>query len=180
MSAKFPIRRADFDVQGFLAWIAEQGGEVGTPTNPYEVVRYRAYRQHSKKAETHIVYAKESGLLTWMAGTKEHYKNFLRAAPIDEQQPRKAKSGKTGSAKRARHKAISRASLLLRDGGDCWYCGKPMGEDCTIEHLVAKADGGRNTMSNYALAHQRCNLLAADKPLVEKMALRAKLRGQFA
>lgn len=79
-----PIRRHDFDVQGFLAYVAEQGGEVCTPTNPYEVVRYRAYWRGTNKAPTHIVYAKEGGLLTWTQGSKGHYRAFLDGAPMAE------------------------------------------------------------------------------------------------
>lgn len=177
---QLPIRRRDFDVQGFLAYVAQQGGEIGKPSNPYEVVRYKAYWRGTNKASTHIVYAKENGLLTWMMGSKGHYRAFLDGAPMAElpvAEP-KAKSPRTGSGKKSRHKATARAQLLARDGGDCWFCGVAMGDDCTIEHLVPKSDGGRNSMSNYALAHQRCNQLAADKPLVAKLALRAELRSK--
>ena len=176
-----PIRRRDFDVQGFLAYVAEQGGEVGKPTNAYEVVRYKAYWRGTNKAATHIVYAKESGLLTWMHGSKGHYRAFLDGAPMGELPvaETKAKSGKVKAKKKASGE-VTRERLLARDGGDCWFCGKPMGDDCTIEHLIPKSDGGRNSMSNYALAHQRCNQLAADKPLVAKLALRAELRGEHA
>jgi hypothetical protein len=173
-----PIRRRDFDVQGFIAYVAQQGGEVGTPTNPYEVVRYRAYWRGTNKAATHVVYAKENGLLTWMHGSKGHYRAFLEGEPMTElpEAPSKAKRRTSGSGKKSRSKANARQKLLARDGGDCWYCGKPMGDDCTIEHLVPKADGGRNSLANYALAHRACNQRAADKPLVEKLALRALLR----
>ena len=180
MGRNIPIRRRDFDVQGFLAYVAEQGGEVCKPTNPYEVVRYRAYWRGTNKAATHIVYAKESGLLTWMHGSKGHYRAFLDGAPMGElpnAEP-KAKKATYGSGKKSRHKSVARERLLARDGGDCWFCGTPMGDDCTIEHLIPKSDGGRNSMSNYALAHQRCNQLAADKPLVAKLALRAELRSK--
>jgi hypothetical protein len=45
-----PIRRAQFDVQGFAASLASNGAEVGVPTNPYEVIRYRAYRANGPHA----------------------------------------------------------------------------------------------------------------------------------
>jgi hypothetical protein len=170
-----PIRRRDFDVQGFLAFVAAEGGEVCNPTNPYEVVRYRAYWRGTKQAATHIVYAKENGLLTWMHGSKGHYRAFLDGAQMDElPKPKPSKASKKAKG------AVTRERLLARDGGDCWFCGTPMGDDCTIEHLIPKADGGRNTMANYALAHQRCNQMAADKPLVAKLSLRAELRGELA
>jgi hypothetical protein len=181
-----PIRRKDFDVQGFLAFVAQHGGEVGTPTNPYEVVRYRAYWRGTNTSGVHIVYAKENGLLTWTGGSEGHYRAFVAGTPMDElpgaqpvdwdasrkneKQLRSAK-GKT---------AISREKLLHRDGDECWFCGLPMGEDCTIEHLISKAKGGRNVLANYALAHRKCNNDAADLPLVEKIAMRGRLRGEYA
>lgn len=185
MSGKksLPIRRAQFDVQGFLAFAAEQGAEIGTPTNPYEVVRYKAYWRGTQKAATHVVYAKENGLLTWTGGSKGHYRAFIAGAPMDEL-PRwepvtKAETAKRGAS--ARHRKASREALIERDGTDCWFCGRHMADDDrTIEHLVPQAAGGRNTLANYALAHARCNQLAADKPLVEKLALRSELREQYA
>lgn len=179
-----PIRRKDFNVQGFLAFVSAHGGEVGVPTNPYEVVRYRAYWRGTQTSSVHIVYAKDSGLLTWTGGSKGHYRAFLDGVSMedlpgtsqsegspakpDEQRLPKAKAGKT---------AASRASLLARDGDECWFCGEPMGADCTIEHLVPKSKGGANSLANYALAHKQCNADAANKPLVDKIAMRARLRG---
>lgn len=176
-----PIRRNNFDAQGFLAFLASQGCEIGKPSNQYEVVRYRAY-WNSKKPVTHIVYAKENGLLTWMQGSQGHYQRFLAGQNItgnnppfvsqfDKPTPRSAqpKSLKKGNAP-------TRAKLLSRDGDECWFCGTAMGDDCTIEHLVPKSKGGRNALANYALAHSDCNQRAGDLPLVDKIELRAQMR----
>lgn len=173
-----PIRRKDFDAQGFLSYLAQQGCEIGKPTNGYEVVRYRAYWKGSKGPVTHIVYAKESGLLTWMQGTQEHYRAFVGGMALlfnkaPESLPHvAAKPVRSGPSK----SAVRRETLRVRDGDDCWFCGLPMGDDCTIEHLVPKSKGGGNNLDNYALAHKACNAAAADKPLVEKIELRAKMR----
>lgn len=186
-----PIRRRDFDAQGFLAYLAEQGCEIGKPSNPYEVVRYRAYWQDSKKPVTQIVYAKDNGLLTWMQGTQAHYLSFLEGRGIagnnppfvsqfNRGQPGAEAVAKERPGKAASKTAITREKLLARDGGECWFCGKPMGDDCTIEHLIPKSKGGRNTADNYALAHAACNNAAADKPLVAKIAMRAEMRGEKA
>lgn len=177
--SNLPIRRAQFKTAAFLAWLAEQGAEVGKPTNPYEVVRYKAYTPGAMKAGTHVVYAKESGLLTFSAATKAHYETFLTGGrlvgafvsrfdtPTTEgpaAEPKPSKSAKV------------RQKLLERDGPDCWFCGTVMGDDCTIEHLVPKSEGGGNRLANYALAHQRCNARAANLPLVQKIALRGEMR----
>lgn len=171
-----PIRRGQFDVQGFLAFVSANGGEIAKPTNPYEVCRYRAYWRGTNKASVHVVYAKENGLLTFTGGSKEHYRAFLNGTPICEPpgtgdpvvmpivEPASSKGGRI------------RNRLRARDGDGCWFCGLPLGDDCTIEHLVPKAQGGRNALANYALAHQKCNAAAADLPLVEKIAMRERLR----
>ena len=183
MARVMPIRRKDFDVQRFLAFVAEHGGEVGTPTNPYEVVRYRAYWRGTQTSSIHIVYAKENGLLTWTGGSQGHYRAFLDGTPM-EQLPgadvweRSAElEAKLKSPKRSKS-AITRENLRERDGDDCWFCGAPMGDDCTIEHLIPKSKGGRDSLSNYALAHLKCNNDAANLPLVQKIALRATLHAQ--
>lgn len=181
--SSLPIRRKDFDVAGFLSFIAKSGGEVMQPTNPYEVVRYRAYWRGTNKASVYIVYAKENGLLTFTNGSHEHYRAFLSGTDLETaakiEGPRATQAEQMlPRAKRTR--AQMRAALLERDGDSCWFCGTAMGDDCTIEHLIARARGGGNSMSNYALAHQRCNANAADLPLVEKIAMRARMRRQDA
>jgi len=177
MSKGLPIRRRDFDVPGFVSYLAAQGCEIGKPSNPYEVVRYRAYWQGSKAPVTHIVYAKGTGLLTWTQGTQAHYDAFLAGIGLLFNKPPKkvASELKPGPSK----SAVRREALLERDGGDCWFCGTAMGDDCTIEHLVPKSKGGANSLQNYALAHQKCNAQAADLPLVQKIALRERMRADL-
>lgn len=169
-------------MQGFVAYLAAQGCEIGKPSNAYEVVRYRAYWQGSKAPVTHIVYAKESGLLTWMQGTQAHYEAFVAGiALLFNKPPESLFGGSKAKREKAEKPAapksvVRRQALLERDGDGCWFCGEAMGEDCTIEHLVPKSKGGANSLQNYALAHQRCNAEAADLPLVQKIDLRARKR----
>ena len=94
---------------------------------------------------------------------------FIKGEPACPNEQNLGGSGKSAKV---------RAKLLKRDGDECWFCGEPMGTDCTIEHLVPKANGGRNTMANYALAHRKCNQAAANKPLVEKLEMRLQMRGE--
>lgn len=172
-----PIRRKDFDVAGFLAYVKEHGGEVGQPTNPYEVVRYRAYWRFTTQASVHVVYAKDNGLLTFTGGSKGHYRAFLAGGPMQEL-PTDTPAPVKPLAKLVSKSEPRRRKLIERDGPDCWFCGEAMGEDCTIEHLVPKSKGGANSLANYALAHQRCNAKAADLPLVDKIAMRDRLRAK--
>jgi len=171
-----PVRRTQFMAANFAAWLAKHGAEVGLPTNPYEVIRYRAFWCGSKRAASHVVYAKENGLLTFTGGSADHYRRFLDNETLDGQVPRAMEPVSPRPEKTVSNGDKMRRKLLARDGDDCWFCGKPMGEDCTIEHLVPKSKGGSNRLDNYALAHAACNHMAADKPLVAKIELRARLR----
>lgn len=180
MSA-LPIRRQQLKVQPFLAWLAEHGAEVGAPTNPYEVVRYRAYWK-KPRAETHIIYAKENGLLTFTGASRAHYERFLAgeplvakgeqfvskfdyAAPADH--PLEAVEGPT---------ARRRKKLMERDGDGCWFCGQPLGDDVTLEHLVPRSRGGGNDAANCVLAHAKCNQAAANLSISEKVEMRSRMR----
>lgn len=171
MSANVPIRRDQFDVQGFVAWLAYNGAEIGIPTNQYEVVRYLAHAEGHRKPVTHIVYTKESGLLTWMPGTRDHYAQFIgiEGDGVIKGRPSRSK------------RMSFRAQIAKRDGKDCWFCGKattPATE--SIEHLVPRSQGGPDTLANFVIAHKKCNELAGDKCLADKIALRDKLRTEKA
>lgn len=182
MSKSLPIRRDQVKVQAFLAWLAENGAEICTPTNAYEVVRYRAYWK-KPRAETHIIYAKENGLLTFTGATKAHYQRFLAGEPMvasGEQfvskfdhtaptEPQGEPSDETPTARR-------RKKLMARDGDGCWFCATPLRHDITIEHLVPQSRGGGNDLANLVLAHSKCNQAAANLSISEKAELRAKMR----
>jgi hypothetical protein len=89
--------------------------------------------------------------------------------------PPSPSSGLNGNQKKKRKRKVAR--LRARDGSVCFYCGEIVpNDDTTIEHLVAKSDGGSDHPSNLVLAHSRCNEMAADKPVIEKVLLRESLR----
>ena len=48
---------------------------------------------------------------------------------------------------------------VLREETACWICGGHGTADdpLTADHVVARADGGRNVRSNYRAAHLSCN-----------------------
>ncbi len=201
-----PMRVAQFDVAEFAAWLARNGAEIGIPSNPYEVIRYRSYVEGATKPMTHIVYRKESGTLTWNGLSQQHYVQFLSAAqmwpgsgyppnehgetPLLITYPSGGPPGgwirpDGGNFRKDMDKGAAptsqerrRARLLERDGDRCWFCDRPMGNDITIEHLVPKSAGGRDMLANYALAHAKCNHDAGNLPLVKKIELRTRLHAQ--
>lgn len=67
-----------------------------------------------------------------------------------------------------------RAHLFERQNGACHYCARPMvlrefairaehlrDDDATIEHLVPRVLGGRDTRDNLVAACHRCNRIGA-------------------
>lgn len=188
--SKLPVRREQLrhHMTAFITWLNENGAEVGSPTNPYEVIRYRAYWRESRRAVTHVVYAKENGLLTWTGGSQGHFRAFLEGSRMAGNKPRFVGQFDRPEPKPAVKQepqgdddsnlsptARKRAALRKRDGDGCWFCGDAMGEDCTLEHLVPKSRGGGNDNANLVLAHRHCNNRVANLSVSEKVAIRMKM-----
>jgi CRISPR-associated endonuclease Csn1 len=57
--------------------------------------------------------------------------------------------------------------LLKAQGGTCLYCGQAIQfsnfEECDIEHIVPRKQGGADAMVNYVLAHHGCNKRKGDR-----------------
>lgn len=45
----------------------------------------------------------------------------------------------------------------------CWWCGKPLGDDKSIDHRIPLAKGGSNDAGNIVIAHLKCNMSKNDK-----------------
>lgn len=151
-------------LQKFRQWLEQHGAELLKPTNEWEVLRYRA------GPDTHVVYRNSKGR-TWKAvnGAGAAVKAFNSGgawrAPIERKRSRPSLSTKMFLA------------LVQRDTDECFYCGRSVPEDeATIEHLVPLSKGGPNHISNFALAHARCNQDAGNLSVVEKVHLRERMR----
>lgn len=149
--------------QHFAAWLRRAGAEVMQPTNPYEWARFVAH------GATQLVYTNAKGELKASGFARQCLDAFLRGQPAPDM----------GIVKRSRQTGKDkRLALLQRDGNRCFYCGLSMPEgDQTIEHLIAIDKGGSNHMENLVLAHEACNKLADNRPIIEKIAIRDELRG---
>lgn len=138
----------------FRNGLIEAGAEVLGPTNPYEVLRFRT------RFGVGVIYSGKRGE-TWnpaATAAREHMdarKGSL--APVKVHGRRKSKATVT--------------ALLARDGEQCFFCGKPLEGDLTVEHLVAVAHGGPNHISNLFLAHAPCNAAAGHLSAPEKVAI---------
>ena len=141
----------------FERWLVERGAELLTPTNEWELLRFRTEKG------TSIIYTNKHGHLTWMGWAAEAYLAHVgnkawRAVPKTE---RRLKSSPVCQA------------LRQRDGDACFYCHLPVEpEDESAEHLVSVTHGGPDHIANMALAHRICNQEAGHLPLMQKIAMR--------
>jgi hypothetical protein len=66
--------------------------------------------------------------------------------------------------------------LCERDGWFCHLCGAPVSMDAqgydflTLDHIVPRSRGGRNSIDNLAPAHYRCNNQRGNAPLTPRSA----------
>lgn len=148
------------DLAKFAKRLTEAGAEMLAPTNPYEELRFRTCYGVG------VVYRGRRGR-TWSAQAelaREHLgtkKGSLAPVVVKG---------------RRRDKATVDA-LLKRDGEGCFFCGAELGNDITVEHLVAIAHGGPNHISNLFLAHRQCNADAGHLSAPEKVDRAISLRG---
>lgn len=114
-----------------------------------------------------------------LCSTLDHSKECLRVLPCAlEAAVGEHRASKGQTAKGHRSNARLRELLRERDGDDCWLCGHELGDDCTIEHKLALANGGTWAFGNLALAHRECNLAMARLPIAAKVAARDACRGR--
>ncbi|MCE5198388.1 MAG: HNH endonuclease [Armatimonadota bacterium] len=61
---------------------------------------------------------------------------------------------------------LSRRSVLARDNHTCQYCGY-RGTDLTVDHVIPKRLGGKNTWDNLVACCKKCNSKKSDKTLAQ-------------
>jgi 5-methylcytosine-specific restriction endonuclease McrA len=71
---------------------------------------------------------------------------------------------------------LSRRSIFERDTHQCQYCGRRLAkQDLTIDHVMPRSRGGRDTWENLVLACVQCNLRKANRtPEEARMRLQRK------
>lgn len=60
--------------------------------------------------------------------------------------------------------SLNRRNIIKRDKHTCQYCGKNH-QAMTIDHIIPKSLGGRDTWENLVCACMRCNSKKGDQPL---------------
>lgn len=156
-----PRYAQDLKLSTFKAWIVSRGAEILKATNEYEILRFRA------GDGVGIIYRNGAGRLNFQGPAEQAYASFRNGQQWD-----------AGIAKvKARKKPVLVRTLLERDGNECFYCGGAMEDGAeSLEHLLPRAHGGSNHISNLALAHDACNKEAGHLSVVEKVKMRDRIR----
>lgn len=148
------------DIESLKKWLQDRGCEILPNTNEFEVLRFKG---------------KETGVFYSSGKTSNQYAN---KAYIAFKTNSYWNGGPVNIGRKSDYKK-EKINLLERDGDCCFYCGKPLGDDITIEHLIALSSGGRNVLANMVLAHQKCNNEVGNKPISEKIKIAINNRIQL-
>ena len=63
---------------------------------------------------------------------------------------------------------VSRDAIFVRDGGVCQYSGEYVGrEGGNLDHIIARARGGKNTFENLVWARKDLNTQKSDRSMLE-------------
>jgi len=77
----------------------------------------------------------------------------------------------------SRNIPVSRRGVLRRDGHTCGYCGKAAS---TIDHILPRSRGGRDSWENLVACCLRCNNLKGDRtPSEMGWALRVEAKAPY-
>lgn len=139
------------DKEKIIEWLKSQGCEILPPTNDYEELRF-------KGKNVGVVYS-----------TGNVANEYTRKMLVCFRQNKKWDGAPISTGRKSYVK--QKIALVERDGRNCFYCGKLIGEDITVEHLIPLTSGGTNLLSNMVLAHEKCNKEMGFKPLNEKVKL---------
>jgi predicted DNA-binding protein (MmcQ/YjbR family) len=135
----------------FKIWLEQNGAEILPCTNEHELIRF-------KGSEVGVKYKSGKYSNKYAENAFLCYKN------------NKKWDGRPVSVGRQKNYIKEKKVLLNRDGSDCFYCGKPLLFDITLEHLISLVSGGPNTLSNMVLAHEKCNNQMQNKGVAEKVS----------
>lgn len=141
----------------FSIWLQQNGAEILPNTSQYEEIRF-------KGSEIGVKY--KSGKYS-----NDYAKNAFYCYSNG-----KKWNGRPINVGRKNTYVKEKKEIIKRDGTACFYCGKLLNDDITLEHLIPLTAGGLNNLSNMVLAHENCNNKMNHKPLVEKVNYALKTR----
>lgn len=152
----------DKRLNAFRKWLEAAGAQLLIATNPYEVIRFRSSNGVS------ILHKRNDDMYTLTGEMPTAWNAFCTGKGWD--------SGVVVVKSRPKKTDVLIETLLARDGNRCFYCHQGFEEDnYTIEHLLSRAHGGSNHISNLVLAHEECNKRVGHMSISEKVKHRESL-----
>lgn len=149
------------EIADLKAWAIAGSAENEALTNPYELMRLRV------QGGVAIIYRKENGKQTWNDLAKRLRQAFLAGEgfPDELRMARRVKN-------RPDKPSMTHRTLIERDGQGCFFCFEEKLGGMTVEHLVARAHGGPNHISNKFRACSPCNSKVGHLSAPEKIRIR--------
>ena len=147
-------------IKTFKDWLSRKGCEILPLTSEFEVIRFRS------KQGTGVVYTGRKGHTVNSPFVTEAYNCFVKGEKWVGGKPTKRING-----------SKLKRSLVDRDGRDCFFCGMPMENYITLEHLLSIIHSGPNRIENCVLAHSECNEEAENMSTFDKVKLRERKLG---
>jgi hypothetical protein len=152
------MRSKPLDIEKFKNWLLTNGAEILPLTNIYEELRFKA---------------KETGVIYKSGKTNSPFTSFAIQC---YKKGKKWSYGRPLSTGRQSNYKKEKIQLLNRDGDRCFYCGERLYDDISLEHLISLAAGGKNTLGNMVLAHEKCNQEAGNLSVYQKVEMAIKNR----
>lgn len=151
------------DMEKFKNWLSKRAVVLLSPTNQWEVVRFKTVNGVS------VVYTNKHNRLTFTGESQKAYDLF------------KAKKAWRITDKRRAALRAKKARLAGRDGKRCFFCVAKLNfDELTVEHLLSVAQGGSDNEANLCLACEPCNTALGSLPVVKKILFRDKRLKQAA
>jgi 5-methylcytosine-specific restriction endonuclease McrA len=164
------VRRSDGYVAARQAWVA---------ANRNHLSQYRRDR-YQRSAEERRRYSREwyaanterarAARVSWIKENAEKNRSYKRAWARRNKEYLRLKDRKRRrliGADRLSRGILERLQKLQR--GKCACCGRPLGRDFHLDHIVPLALGGRNIDANVQLLRARCNQQKGAKHPVDYM-----------
>lgn len=89
-----------------------------------------------------------------------------RAAHLEEERLRKRVSEHNRRAQKVSSGALMRSDVIAQyhaQGGKCWWCGTPVGDNYHVDHRIPLSKGGANTPDNICISCPTCNMRKYNK-----------------
>ncbi len=149
------LRKLTAKLPAVREWLSAAGAEVLEPTNPYEVLRFRA------GGATSVVYKNDRGNLTFTGESAKAVGAFFSAG-----------SWRAAAATPREKVSPTVKTIRMRDGDGCFLCAFPVSsKEESVDHLVPLTAKGPNHISNLVLMHRDCNQFCGAMSAPEKIAM---------